>query len=64
MEVADLDPEVVFWGEVNTGSLIKTEFFWKLGDNKWSTIREFVEQELKEEEKMVGSRERDYNILK
>ena len=39
MEVADLGPDVVVGGEVNTGSLIKTEFFWKLGDNKWSTIQ-------------------------
>ena len=49
---------------MNTGSLLKTEFFWKLGDNRWSTIREFVEQELKEKEKMVGFRDRDCNILK
>ena len=59
-----MGPDVVVGGEVNTGSLIKTEFFWKLGDNKWSTRREFVEQELKAKGKMVGSRERDYNILK
>ena len=46
MEVADLGPDGVVGGEVNTGSLIKTEFFWKLGYNRWSTIWEFVEQEL------------------